>query len=253
MPYGRTVPWYACIAIVVVVWGVSQVRSPALKAFIYSFPIPMTLVMVSTDAEVSASYLIGVVSLVLFFFVIAGLRQRLGWHSLAAVAGGVAFYLLVAFAVAALPTPHFVPTLIFVVIAWLGVVAFTVRRGLPVRIPQEDPAQRTVGGELVKISALTVATFLLAFFARTLGGFAVTFPYSGILVSFGLGNDGPAFARSFAFSSISLVAFFTTHWLVQDALTTPLELLVSWLAFFASSGLVALLRSRVALAQHTAG
>lgn len=220
-------------------------RSRPLKAFIYSMPIPITLVMLATNATVTASHLIGVVSLVLFFFVVAWLILRLGWHTLPAVAGGVVFYLLVALGAKALPTPAYLPTLAVVVVVWIGVVVHAFTRGLPARQSEQPDAPVTLRGEALRLGVLTVATFSLVFLGRFLGGFAVTFPYSGILVSFGLGSETRAFARNFAIGSISLVAFFTAHWLVQDSVDQWLELVVAWASFFAVYGVVALLRRTI--------
>ena len=242
MPYGRRVPWYACLAIIAVVYTVSRVRSKALKAFVYSLPIPITLVMATTHPVVSADNLIGVASLVLFFFVVDFVRPRVRGNMFVAVALAVAVYLGVAYVVAVLPTAPFVPTAVIITLLWAVNAGVAVARGTSPAASGEAPAPTSVRRELFKLSTLTAGTFVLAFLARFLGALAVTFPYSGLLVALDLGAESRAFARQFALGSIALVAFFVAFWSVQSSLAFAASLAIGWAAFLAASGLVALLR-----------
>ena len=219
-----------------------------MKSFIYSLPIPMSLVLATTHPVVNSDQLIGVGVLVLFFFVFSALKLRLGWRTLPSVVVAVAFYLVAAAFVRLLPPAHFVATLVVVVLLWMLVATHALVRGLPARRPEGDHISRTGREQVVRFGILTVATVVMAFLARYLGGLAVTFPYSGTLVSFDLGRGALDFARNFALNSISLVVFFAAYAAVQGQMDTLLSLAVAWVAFFIASGAVLLVRRYVPVA-----
>jgi hypothetical protein len=113
--------------VTLVVWAVSLVRSVPARALIYSLPVPITLVLVTTGIPVGAEHLLGVVLLNAFVAVVAWLHSR-GLHILLADLGGVVAYVGGSWALLRLGHLPFRSTLVLTLIAWTLVVAMDRRR-----------------------------------------------------------------------------------------------------------------------------
>jgi len=226
--------WYASIAIIVVVWSVSRIRSSGLQALIYSLPIPITIVMGTMHLSVTSDQIFGVGALVVYFVVVSVTRPVTGRYP--SVLLGVAAYVLIALVVAALPDVPIPVATAIVVGGWLVHAAVSLMRGL--LIVERPPAPKVgLGTEVGRVGILAVATFALVWIGNALGGLSTTFPYSGVLVS--VSESGPTlpFTRQFALASVALVAYFVAWSAVQDHVELLPCILVAWAAY----GLVAVL------------
>lgn len=215
----------AGVVVAIVVWTVSLIGPIRWRALVYSLPLPITLVLVTSDITVDGSQLLGVVGLNVFFGVVTLLHSRLGLHIAPAVAAGVAGYIALSLLIGAFAPIPFWPTLLVVVTGW--VVATVILPTPPARAAAE-PARS--GNPIVKLGTVLSASLLMVALGGLLRGLVVTFPYAGILVAVETRRQLIAFSQHFARNSIGLVVFFAGYQLF-DRWGEPLALTAGWLAF----------------------
>ncbi|MDR7275855.1 hypothetical protein [Catenuloplanes atrovinosus] len=202
----------SALLIAAVVVAVRLIPSVRWKAVVYALPLPMTLALVASGAPVDARHLLGLVLLVGFFAVVTVLHHRWGLHILLADAAAVAAYLLIALPLAGLGRLSFPLVLACVCLLWAVVGA---RR--PPVVPGDPPRRPHLGHVLLVVGA----ALLIAQLAGVLRAFAVTFPYSGVLVAVETRRTLPSFTRQFARASLAMVAFLSTYYLVQPFGAVP--------------------------------
>jgi hypothetical protein len=215
----------AAALVAAIVLAIGSIRSIRWQALVYSLPVPITIVIVSTGTRVDGGQLLGVVLLNVFLAVVAFLYARFGWPILLADIVGVASYVVLAWLLATVGPVPFLPILIAVGTLWLLALAFVRPAGEAAAADAIPPRQwyaRT--GVVVGAALLVVAV------ARLINGLAVTFPYSGVLVVIETRRHLSAFVRHFARNSITLITFFTAYWALQDR-GEVLSLAAAWLAF----------------------
>ncbi|MGC9670003.1 hypothetical protein ACNTMW_26105 [Planosporangium sp. 12N6] len=221
--------------VTLVIWAVSLVRSVRLRALIYSLPLPITLVLVTTRIPVGAQQLLGVVLLNLFVATVAWLHHRLRWHILLADLAGIAAYIAGSWTLLQAGRLPFAPILATTLAAWVIVAALhqwtTTRRQQAAthRQAQTPPGRRalpTVG----KIVILALGALLMVGLGQLLQGMVVTFPYSGVLVVIETRRDLVEFRAHFTRNSLALLAFITAYYLSQD-ISRHLAVTAGWAAF----------------------
>jgi hypothetical protein len=223
----------SCLVVTAVVWTVSLIGPVRWRAFVYSLPLPITVVLATTPVVLDGSQLVGVVGLVSFFAVVALGYGRLGWPIAVADAAGALWYVGLASVTAALgPVPVW-PALAVVCALWTAAVLAGRRRadgpaGLPAGVPAGVPARRMA--PLVKLVVMAGAALAVVALGGLLAGMVVTFPYAGVLVAVDSRHDLGAFTRHFAVNSIGLVAFLTVAYLVAPH-GRAAAIGVGWLAF----------------------
>jgi hypothetical protein len=217
----------SALVVTAVVGTVALIRAPRWRALVYSLPLPMTVVLATTGLTVDGTAVLGVVALVGFFVVVAGLHTRLGWPILAADVTGVAAYVAVG---AVLPDGlPVVPVLAVVGGGWLVLLVIAGR-----------PAARTGPTELAtrpgplaaaaKLVAVFAAALLMVSLGGLLGGLVVTFPYAGVLVAVEVRAHLSEFTRHFARTAFALVAFLAGA-AAGQAYGTVAALVAGWAAF----------------------
>lgn len=218
----------SALAIAVVVWSISMLRSVPLRALVYSLPVPMSLALVGSGVTVDGIQLVGVVLLVLFFAIVAALHLRLRWPILLADATAA-----IACAAAGWALPRglpLVPALIGVVVLWL--LALAVAPNATTEPVAMAPARRSVPQSGATLAGVTVTALAVLALGDQLAGLVVTFPYAGVLVAVEVRHQLTAFTWQFARTAIALVAFLTGYALLQDHGVAP-ALIAGWLAFAA--------------------
>lgn len=143
----RIVSVVGVIAIVIIVWSIMLINSARLQALLYSFPIPISIALVSMGGNTGAVQVIGVALLVLFFYIVH-IIVRLTRSRLLAVAVGVGAYCLLAIAGRVmLPTGEFFSLVLSIVLA-LWAVHFSLSLILAGRLGRFLPSQEVAGGAL---------------------------------------------------------------------------------------------------------
>ncbi|WP_125777584.1 hypothetical protein [Antribacter gilvus] len=226
-----------------VVWAVSLIRSVRWQALVYSLPIPMSLVLVTTGVRVDGAQAIGVLVLVSFFGVVTMCRAWLHLHIALAVAAGAAWYVGVSIALARLGDVPMGIALLVVVPVWAAAVLVLRRRSAAVVSVASasvtlGPASPEPGRAALPVPLRLLVVFLGAFSMLLLGdalsGFIVTFPYSGVLIAFEARHRIAEFSRQVVTASIGLVAFVTGYYLGQDISGTA-ALAAGWAAFLVTA------------------
>ena len=233
--YRVDMPLFTSIAIIAVVWAVSSVANGPLKALIYSFPIPISMVLLTTNPTMSGRQIIGIVILVCFFYIVGALVSH-NVSPLISVIAGVIYYFLASAIIQLLPPPELTPTLGLVFVMWL-VLCFKLWRGV-VTTKSIPSKQAPPGAKIAKYSLFVGVTISMVYLGQLLGGLMVTFPYSGVLVSYDLGKNAMRFARQFTVTSVNLIIFLATYSYCLEVIPQWEALLFAWLAFGISSVLL---------------
>ncbi|MDR1428162.1 MAG: hypothetical protein LBJ08_10485 [Bifidobacteriaceae bacterium] len=218
----------AC-AIALTVWVIGLLPSARVKAFAYSFPIPITMATLAAQSPPTSDQVFGVALLVSFFFAVAFGTERLRLRLRPTVVAATVLYALVAAALRALPEAPFAPSLAAVTSLWLALAWWVLARG-HTRTPRQpaDPTPFRLGPQIARLAAVGAVACTFVFSIPLLGGFAVTFPYSGVLVAWELKADRFEFAQRFLVNSVALLAFFA-------ALRYSGSLVAAWAAFLPAS------------------
>jgi hypothetical protein len=240
----------SCVIVALIVWVISLVGSVRLRAFVYSLPIPMTLVLLLSPVTVDGAQVLGIVLLTLFFGVVALLHHRYRWNILLADAAGVAFYVTAGAGLARAGGWPLGPTTVVVVVAWTVANITTVllsRRSEPHRSTMDGGAHSTVA----KLAIALAGSLVTAVLGRALGGLVVTFPYAGVLVAVQSRADLPQFTQHFLRNSLSLVVFVAAFAQLQH-LARGVAIAGAWAAFLACSLLLNLRQVRISRVDRTA-
>lgn len=222
------------LIVTLTVWAVSAIRSVRRRSLVYSLPLPITLVLVTTRIEVDGTQLLGVLLLSVFFAVVAGCHVRLRLPVMVADLAGIAVYIALSAGIARLAPIPFWPVLAIAVCLWL-----LGRLLAPPRSPDTRDESPRPAGIWMAIKLVTVfgAALLMVGLTELLKGLIVTFPYSGVLVAIETKDHLEEFALGFGQVCISLMAFFTGYFVFQSG-SKPLALGAAWAAFGLSSALL---------------
>jgi hypothetical protein len=235
----------ACLLVTAVVWAVSLMPSVRLRAFVYSLPLPITLVLAATDIHADGTQLIGVALLVAFVGLVSVLHKRFDWPILLADIGGLAGYVGISAAFGLLPTLPTGLALTAVSVAWVIAVALLKpwhTMHMPIQQTQRLPA-------IAKLAIVFAAALLTIQVAALLRGLVVTFPYSGVLVVIETRHHLSNFSKQFTMNSLGLIAFLTSFILIQDHNRT-VALATAWIAFAATTALLTLTSNQLKPRDH---
>jgi hypothetical protein len=234
------------VVVTVVVWAVSLVRSVSLRALIYSLPLPITVVLVTTPIRVGPEHLVGVLLLVAFVATVAWLHQRLRWHILLADLAGVAVYVAGSWALVRAGQLPFVPVLAVSVGLWALLALLVWRTARPSTPPPPGavPERRRLLPTLGRLAVLASGALLMVALGQLLHGMVVTFPYAGILVVIETRHRLVEFWTHFVRNSIGLLAFMTAYYATQDH-GRAVALAAAWAAFLCCTVVVRLAVARL--------
>lgn len=198
-------------------------RTARLRALLYSLPIPITIVLVSTKDEISEGHLWGVLGLILFFRVTETCHHR-RVNIYASVFLGLAFYATLAILTKWVPQVG-IWTAALVVSAILGALVIS-----DARTTVPDVYARSDLMDFRRILTISLSAFSAWGAGAALGPFLVTFPYSGIPLALDSGPSLKAISRNVTRNGFALLAFFVA------AATAPSEnyfgsLVFGWLGF----------------------
>jgi len=207
-----------------------SVRSPRLRAILYSIPIPMTIALLGASPSGPGGQYLGVLLLVAFMYAVAFLEPRTG--RVVAVASASAAYVGVA---AAAHRWLDLPPVATFAASVCGLAALLLwRRRRPV---SDEALTRGEPGplEYAAVPVVTAATWALG---GVLGPFVVTFPYSGVPTALAMRSGRLAFAAGFATQAGLLLGFLGLFHLAHRDLGTGASLTLAWAAFLGVSAWV---------------
>ena len=224
-------PWWSLALILATVTVVAAVRPVQLQSTLYSLPIPLTLGLIGSGSDVSRLQPLSVFGVVLFFYIVSGLRVRLGWQAYPATLGS-ALTILGLLEILALPTVTSLvwPTAVALA-AWLIGATLALRR---LRHISPEPDDRPSIGQVDVISVVAVIPMLIivALTAGHIGSVGAMFPFAGMCVSLAVQTANLSeFADRFAVRSIGLIAYNTTYAMVAADLPRAASIGLGWLAY----------------------
>lgn len=239
----------AYVAITLVVWAVTVIPNANLRAAIYSLPLPMSIAIVSVSPEhTSGNQLIGVFLLVAFFFVVYQFSRHV--PNYLAVLIALAGYLIVTVTIERHVQLAWETAYMIAPFLWFSGMLFPrilpAAKRAPLEVSLNQPA-----GEIGKREAAdrksnlglalcgsALATALSFGLGTWLGGFVVTFPYSGVAVALMWKGDRLEFCENFARRSVGLYLFLAIYASASATMTMWVSLGLAWAAFFASALLI---------------
>ena len=223
----------AVVAITAVVCGLMSVRSPRVRAILYSLPIPMTIALaVGPSTGLEGGQYLGVVLLDAFMYGAAMLEPSLG--RIGSVVASLLGYVAIASGLhrwVTLPAGVAFGTSA----AALGIIWLWKRHSR--QTDAEDALDREVPGSLeyLAVPVVTAGTWALG---SVLGPFVVTFPYSGVPTALAIRSGRLLFAASFANQAWLLLGFLGLFHILAVGLTKWVALAIAWVAFMLGSALL---------------
>jgi hypothetical protein len=205
-----------------------SVRSPRLRATLYSVPIPITIALVAGSPSQPSGQYLGVVLLVAFMYAVAVLH-RLAGRTLA-VAGALLVYLGIA---AALHHWVVIPSWLAFGLAVVALGSLQVWNRLHPLTGADTPAQGPPG--LVEYGTVPLVTSGTWALGSVLGPFLVTFPYSGVPTTLAIRSGWLEFAVSFANQAWLLLGFLGAFHVGREQLSLWPSLGVAWALFVAAA------------------
>jgi hypothetical protein len=211
----------ASIAAVIVTMSV--LRNPALKALVYSLPLPLSIALVATGGHVDGSSVMGLALLVSFLWLVRLLYGRTGSIAGSDLLAAVS-YLGLSWLLTRLFRPGFADAATLFGLGWL-VFAFVHRPGPPHVAPQRRVDVRAKGAVVFGLSLLLLSA------RNLLAGAVVTFPFSGVFAVVEARENLAQLAAVFTRNSIAILALLIAVHATQRRLGLWPALLVGWSAY----------------------
>lgn len=215
-------------AIALTVLLISIVSSPRLKALIYSFPIPITVILLGTGGNINITHIAGLVFAVLFMVSSFLLYKKLKVPILIAIILSTILYVAISSLNRLIVDFPFLFGYGFFLLIW----AFFITN--PIRLTKSHYAK--ISSSLARRDYLIrgIIVFTLAYTVIGLKGLilgaAVTFPFSGIFTIYVMRNQLPVFITEIMRNIIGVANFFLTVWLLEDSAGLLAAVALGWIA-----------------------
>ncbi len=222
--------WDVVMVVAVTVLGtfIAYLRSPILKAFVLSLPIPFTTACLALGKPVGVSNSFGLLALLGFIHLVRILYVRLKVPISASIAISTALYgLLGAFFSRTLPNTELffgeceIAVLIIAVILYFG----TPRR--------EEPSHRSPMPVWQKAVVIAGVVSGLVIVKGELGGFVTTFPMVTIITAYEARHSLWTICRQMPIILMGMSIMIAITHSFQPTLGLPLSLFISWVAMMA--------------------
>jgi hypothetical protein len=207
-------------------------RSPPLRALVYSLPLPLSIALLATGGHVDGSNVIGLGLLVGFLWLVRLLYARTGSIAGADLLAAGA-YLCLGWLMTSQLRPGFALSATVFGLGWL-IFALWHRPG---PIPASTPSPVAVRAKGITVFGLS----LLLLSARSLlAGTVVTFPFSGVFAVVEARENLEQLAAVFSRNSIAILSLLIAVRRTQPSLGIWRALLVGWSAYVAVLATLAL-------------
>lgn len=225
------------IAVTAVVWIIMCIRSTDIRATFYSFPVPITIAILSGSSSHAGSQYIGVILLVGFTYGVALLDGFM--CSTPAVAGALAGYIAASAALHSwLRLSDKISLVVAVVILGANQFWIVLHRALSV-----GGSQQTKAG-WIEFAAVPLATSLTWLLGGLLGPYVVTYPYSGVPVALTTRTGRMHFAIIFAQRAWLLLGFLVIYHSCKEGTGKAGSLVIAWVSFLGATAVVQALTVR---------
>ena len=204
----------------------AAVKSPALKALIYSLPIPITVALIATKGKVNSSNVMGLVLLCLYLWLVYFLHNRYRIAILLADIGAAFLYITFGYgAIKYIHVPFFLVCGAYA-IGWACIVSLLHTN--PLNTPKTKPSTMSPAKKGILTSFIALLLFSLK---DILKGLVVTFPFSGVFAVIEAKNHLDTLARIFLRNSIAILAFFILVYLLPLSMTLGVKLAIAWISY----------------------
>ena len=209
-------------AIAAVIVTMSVLRNPAVKALVYSLPLPLSIALLATGGHVGGSNVAGLGLLVGFLWLV---RLVYGWTGSIAVADllGAGAYVGLGWWVSRFHPEFAVSATVFGLL-WL--IFASMPRPLPAVVATLSPVDVRAKGVVV------FGLSLLLLSARSLlAGAVVTFPYSGVFAVVEVRDNLEQLAAVFTRNSIAMLSLLAAMRATQPSVGLWAALAIGWLVY----------------------
>jgi len=206
--------------------AIAYLPSPRMKAFLFTVPLPFTIVTLSLGRPMGAMNVLAVLVMLLYIQCMRLLHQRLGLHIVPAIGLSLAGYIAIGWAgarvVVSTPTTF-----------WLAIAAtFALGMALYLLMPaRAESAHRTLLPVWQKLPIVCAVVLLLVLVKEALQGFASLFPLLGVVGAYESRHSLWTLGRQVPVFIVSIVPLMAVTYLTQEALGLPLALLAGWAVF----------------------
>lgn len=220
---------YLALGVTLTVLAIGSVQSARLRAAIYVLPIPISIILLGTDASVNATHPFSLLLVLAFLTLVWVLYVHVRLPIALAIALAIPAYVtagLVNQLVVNIPFGFMYVIMIMAWLLWLARSPF--RKAVApvtkasVRLQPKDYLTR--GGIVFGI------TYVLVGIRDLILGAAVTFPYNGIFAAYIVKDSLPYFINEVGRNFAGLINFFGVVYLLQDQTSTFTTYSLGWLA-----------------------
>lgn len=223
------VTWYDAVLILVVAvqaTAIAYLPSPRVKAFLFTVPVPFTIVVISLGKPMGAMNILALLVVLLYTQTMRLLHQRLGLH----IAPSIGLALIG-----------------FIALGWIGArlvvstpaafwasAAFTYALGLALYFlmpARAESPHRTLLPVWQKLPIVCAVVLLLVLVKESLQGFATLFPLLGVVGAYESRHSLWTLGRQVPVFIVSIVPLMVVTYLLQDRVGLPLALAAGWVVF----------------------
>lgn len=223
------ITWYDLALVLVVAvqaTAIAYLPSPRIKAFVFTVPVPFTVVTLSLGRPMGTTNVLALLVMLLYTQCMRVLHQRLGLHIALAIGlslcGFIALGWVGARVVISTPLTFWLSA---VVVFALGLALYFL---MPAR--QESP-HRTLMPVWQKLPVICAVVLLLVLVKEALQGFATLFPLLGVVGAYESRHSLWTLGRQVPVFIVSILPLMVITYLAQEPLGLPLALAAGWAVF----------------------
>lgn len=224
------------LAVTASILVISSVKSPKLRASIYSLPIPITIILLGTGIAANSTHLFSLILVILFMFNTWLLYKKL--PIVLSITIATVLYVVMGLINQYIVKIPFVYTYLVMIALWLLWVTiqpltFHKTAANPAAGYKMRPKDYMARGGIV-----FGLTYILVGFRELILGAAVTFPFNGIFTAYIMKDQLLFLVNELVRNFLALMNFFATIYLLQAYVSDGFALMGGWLVCVTSLVLI---------------
>lgn len=229
MPPHIHITWWDLALVLVVALqatAIAYLPSPRVKAFLFTVPVPFTIVTLSLGRPMGAMNVLALLVVLLYTQCMRLLHQRAGLHIVPAIGLSLIGYCAIGWVGA-----RVVPS---TPVAFWASAAFTFTLGLVLYFTmpaRPEAAHRTLLPVWQKLPVVCAVVLMLVLVKEALQGFATLFPLLGVVGAYESRHSLWTLCRQVPVFMVSIVPLMVVTYLAQGRLGLPLALAAGWAMF----------------------
>jgi hypothetical protein len=215
------------LGVTITVLAISAVKSPKLKAAIYSLPIPISIILLGTGGDINITHIVGLVLVLIFFIGTFILHKLIKVPIILAIILSTLIYILLGLLNRFIVDVPFLYGYIIFLVIW----GLYILKPLKIKRDKYDPITSSMrpvdylirGGIIFAIANLVIGIKGLIF------GAAVTFPFNGIFTAYVVRDHLPVFITELFRNFFGISTFFLMVWLLEDKIGLLAAIGIGWI------------------------